>query len=142
MGLMRFVDMPHAACQDVRLVFQRALEDVGLSLPPLDANHHDSPKAVEEDWLLVRIQGALNILAKKHITTVLQSLRFPAFKFRTSVVVGSTQFNKAYPTICRRTGSQSQRKTLQLKQQQQGVQSALLVPRIKFQHVVCFLDRV
>eukprot|EP00435_Cladocopium_sp_Y103_P053048 s667_g16.t2 len=37
---------------DVRLVFQRALEDLGLSLPPLDA-HHDSPRAVEENRIPV-----------------------------------------------------------------------------------------
>ena len=42
----------YAACQDVRSVFQRALEDMGLSLPPLDANNYDSPKVVEEDCLL------------------------------------------------------------------------------------------
>jgi hypothetical protein len=66
----------YAACQDVRLVFKRALEDVGLSLPPLDANHHDSPKAVE-DWL----PGASKELyinmfgTNKNITTVLSNLQ-------------------------------------------------------------------
>ncbi|CAL1171743.1 unnamed protein product [Cladocopium goreaui] len=51
-GNLNLSMLPHVQ-DDVRLVFKRALEDVGLSLPPLDANHHDSPKAVEENRIPV-----------------------------------------------------------------------------------------